>query len=78
MAVRVSAVSEDIFGLPESVVGLGSAVCTEEQGRRMGQTFYDRIKEIDYSGVLSGYSAVWRSGRERSTGQGKEGGGRTD
>lgn len=69
MAVRVPAVSEGISGLPESAVGLESAVCTEEQGRRMGQTVYDRIKGTVHSGVLSGYSAVWRPGRERSTGQ---------
>lgn len=78
MAVRVSAVFENIFGLRESVVGMESAICTEEQRGRMGQAVYDRIKGTEHSGVLSGYSAVWRSGRERSIGQGKEGGGRTD
>lgn len=68
MAVRVPAVSENISGLPEFAVGLESAVCTEEPGRRMGQKVYDRIKGTDHSGILSGYSAVRRSGRERSSG----------
>lgn len=69
MAVRVPTVSEGISGLPESAVGLESAVCTEEPGESMGQKIYDRIKGTDHSGLLSGYSAVWGSGRERSPGQ---------
>lgn len=68
MAVRVPTMSESISGLQKSVAGLEGAACTEELGGRMGQKVYDRIKGTDHSGILSGYSAVWRSGRERSTG----------
>ena len=69
MAVRIPAVFESISGLPESAGGLEIAVCTEEPRGRMGQKVYDRIKGTYHSRLLSGYSAVWRSGRERSTGQ---------
>lgn len=69
MAVRVTAVSESISGLSEFAGGLEIAVCTEEPKGRMGQKVYDCIKGTYHSRLLSGYSAVWRSGRERSTGQ---------
>ena len=60
--------SESISGLPEFAGGLEIAVCTEEPRGRMGQKVYDRIKGTYHSGILSGYSAVRRSGRERSSG----------